>query len=129
MHLLAFWLRGDFFKEGMMPYLALPSIGWDAYNRTGRGYVQGRFRGHSMAYFETEYRFPLTANGLLGGVLFSNFTSTAGNGQALLHTIAPAGGLGVRVKLDQRARTNITIDYGWGAAGSKGLFFNLQESF
>jgi outer membrane protein assembly factor BamA len=129
MHLIAFWLRGDFFREGTMPFLALPSIGWDAYNRTGRGYVQGRFRGHSMAYFETEYRFPLMANGLLGGVLFSNFSSTAGNGQVLLNTIAPAGGVGLRIKLDQRARTNITIDYGWGAAGSTGLFFNLQEAF
>jgi hypothetical protein len=129
MHLLAFWVRGDFFKEGTMPFLALPSIGWDAYNRTGRGYVQGRFRGHSMAYFESEYRFPVMRNGLLGGVLFTNFTSTAGNGQALLHTIAPAAGLGVRIKLDAKARTNITIDYGWGAAGSTGLFFNLQEAF
>jgi hypothetical protein len=129
MHLVAFWLRGDFFKEGALPYLAMPSIGWDAFNRTGRGYVQGRFRGHSMAYFESEYRFPLMLNGLLGGVLFTNFTSTAGSGQALLHTIAPAGGLGLRVKLDQKARTNISVDYGWGAAGSTGLFFNLQEAF
>lgn len=128
-NLVAFWLRGDFFKEGQLPYLALPSLGWDTYNRTGRGYIQGRFRGHSMVYFESEYRFPILANGLLGGVVFSNVTSASGNGQRLLHTLAPAYGGGIRIKLDKLARTNISIDYGRGMAGSSGIFFNLQEAF
>jgi outer membrane protein assembly factor BamA len=128
-HLVAFWLRGQFSSEGKIPYLALPSTGWDTYNRTGRGFVQGRFRGPSMAYFETEYRRPLTRNGLLGVVAFVNFTTSSGNGQQLFDAVAPAAGLGLRIKLDKKSRANITIDYGRGVAGSSGIFFNLQEAF
>jgi hypothetical protein len=128
-HLVAFWLRGQFSSEGKIPYLSLPSTSWDTYNRTGRGFVQGRFRGPSMAYFETEYRFPFTRNGLLGGVAFVNFSTASGNGQRLLATVAPAAGFGVRIKLDKQSRANITIDYGRGVGGSSGIFFNLQEAF
>jgi outer membrane protein assembly factor BamA len=128
-HLVAFWLRGNFSTEGKIPYLALPASSWDTYNRTGRGYIQGRFRGPSMAYFETEYRRPITRNGLLGCVAFANFTTTSGNGQDLFTTVAPAVGVGLRVKLDKQSRANITIDYARGAAGSNGVFFSLQEAF
>ena len=44
-NVIAFWLLGSAVTSGRLPYLALPSIGWDFANRTGRGYVQGRFRG------------------------------------------------------------------------------------
>jgi Omp85 superfamily domain len=128
-HLLAFWLRGDFSTNGKIPYLALPSTSWDTYNRTGRGYIQGRFRGPSMAYFETEYRRPLTRNGLLGAVAFVNFSTTSGNGQSLFDAVAPAAGVGLRIKLDKLSRANITVDYARGAAGSSGIFFSLQEAF
>ncbi|HSC53078.1 MAG TPA: BamA/TamA family outer membrane protein [Phnomibacter sp.] len=128
-HLVAFWLRGNFSTEGKIPYLALPATSWDTYNRTGRGYIQGRFRGPAMAYFETEYRYPITRNGLLGGVAFANFTSTSGNGQKLFEAVAPAAGVGLRIKLDKASRANITVDYARGAAGSSGIFFNLQEAF
>ena len=43
--------------------------------------------------------------------------------------IAPAGGLGLRVKLNKYSRTNIAIDYGWGRQGSHGFFVNLGEAF
>jgi len=128
-HLVAFWLRGNFSTDGKIPYLALTATSWDTYNRTGRGYIQGRFRGPSMAYFETEYRYPITRNGLLGGVAFANFSSTSGNGQHLFEKVAPAAGIGLRIKLDKHSRANITIDYARGAAGSSGVFFNLQEAF
>lgn len=128
-HLVAFWLRGNFSTEGKIPYLALSATSWDTYNRTGRGYIQGRFRGPSMAYFETEYRYPITRNGLLGGVAFANFSTTSGNGQNLFDAVAPAAGVGLRIKLDKHSRANITIDYARGAAGSNGVFFNLQEAF
>ena len=129
MHLLAFWLKGDFVANTKVPYLGLPAIGWDTYNRSGRGYIQGRFRGAQMFYVESEYRFPLTRNGLLGGVAFLNMTTASATGQALFNRWGPGGGLGLRVKMDKASRTNITIDYGIGAGGSKGLFFNLQEAF
>jgi outer membrane protein assembly factor BamA len=76
-HLLAFWTWGQFVTSGNVPYLALPSIGWDTYGRSGRGYVQGRLRGTNMIYGETEYRLPISRNGLFGAVAFFNITTAS----------------------------------------------------
>ncbi len=127
---LAFWSWGVFVTSGNVPYLALPSIGWDTYGRSGRGYVQGRFRGTNMAYGETEFRLPLSRNGLFGAVAFLNAT-TASNpitGQALFGSLAPGYGIGLRIKMNMKDRTNICIDYGRGQSSS-GLYFNIQETF
>ena len=56
-NLIAFWLWGVSVTSGRLPYLALPAITWDTYNRSGRGYIQGRFRGDNMIYGESEFRF------------------------------------------------------------------------
>ena len=71
-NVLGFWLYYRGITSGAAPYLALPSIGWDQKNRTGRGYVQGRWRGTQELYGEVEWRFRITNNGLLGGVVFAN---------------------------------------------------------
>ncbi len=71
-NVLAFWLRAEGVTSGHQPYLALPSVGWDAKGTTGRGYVQGRLRGTAWIYAEAEWRFRITDNGLLGGALFAN---------------------------------------------------------
>ena len=128
---LAFWTWGQFLTSGKLPYLALPSITWDMYNRSGRGYVQGRFRGENMVYMESEYRFPISKSGLFGGVLFLNAT-TANNKeseQQLFDAIAPGYGLGLRLKMSKQTRTNIGMDIGFGRFGSGGIYFNLQEAF
>jgi hypothetical protein len=52
--------------------LLLPSTGWDDQFNTGRGYIQGRFRGKNMVKLEGEYRYRITRNGLIGGVVFAN---------------------------------------------------------
>jgi len=127
---LAFWTWGTFVTSGNVPYLALPAIGWDTYGRSGRGYVQGRFRGVNMVYGETEFRMPISRNGLFGAVAFINGT-TADNpttGQDLFNTIAPGYGVGLRIKMNMKDRTNICIDYGRGR-GSSGIYFNIQETF
>ncbi|MFI5164142.1 MAG: hypothetical protein ACHQHP_02725, partial [Bacteroidia bacterium] len=54
-NVLALWSYNWITVNGNIPYLDLPSLGWDAYNNTGRGYVQGRFRGWNMIYDEAEY--------------------------------------------------------------------------
>jgi hypothetical protein len=36
---------------GSPPYLELPAIGWDTYQRSGRGYPEGRVRGENAAAF------------------------------------------------------------------------------
>ncbi|HXB29517.1 MAG TPA: BamA/TamA family outer membrane protein [Puia sp.] len=127
---LAFWTWGQFVTSGNVPYLALPSIGWDTYGRSGRGYVQGRFRGTNMVYGESEFRMPISRNGLFGAVAFINATtaSNPNTGQTLFNSLAPGYGLGLRIKMNMKDRTNICIDYGRGL-GSHGIYFNIQETF
>ena len=130
-NVLAFWTWGQFLTSGKLPYLALPSITWDMYNRSGRGYVQGRFRGESMVYAETEYRFPISRSGIFGGVFFLNATTanSVDRGQQLFDAIAPGYGAGLRLKMSKQTRTNIGMDLGFGRFGSGGIYFNLQEAF
>ena len=130
-HTLALWTWGQFQTSGTLPYLALPSITWDMYNRSGRGYIQGRLRGENMWYGEAAYRMPLSANGLFGAVAFFNLT-TASNQlykQKLGDDFAPGFGIGFRIKMDKKTNTNIAIDYGIGRNGNSGIYFNLQEAF
>jgi outer membrane protein assembly factor BamA len=117
------WITG-----GRPPYLELPAIGWDYNGRTGRAYAQGRIRATDLLYGEAEYRVPLTRNGLFGAVGFLNLTSAADSTGAV-QAPDPGYGLGLRIKLNKHSNTNITIDYGFGAEGSKGLFFGTGEVF
>ena len=127
---LALWNWGQFVTSGNVPYLALPATAWDTYSRSGRGYVQGRFRGVNMIYGESEFRMPVSRNGLFGFVVFLNGT-TASNpitGQTLFNSIAPGYGAGLRIKMNTKDRTNICVDYGRGW-DSHGLYINIQEAF
>jgi outer membrane protein assembly factor BamA len=129
-NVLAIWSY-DWFTVGggKPPYLLLPSTGWDAYSNTARGYIQGRFRSKNMLYLESEYRFGLTTNGLLGGVVFANAQSFSEPATGRYEYIAPGYGAGLRISLNKFSRTNLCIDYGWGAHGSGGFFVNLGEVF
>jgi hypothetical protein len=128
-NILAVWSYDWLTLSGKPPYLMLPSTGWDKNFNTGRGYIQGRFRSNNMLYAETEYRIQLTRNGLFGMVVFANFESFSDINTWHFPSIAPAGGLGLRVKLNKYSRTNIAIDYGWGRQGSRGFFVALGEAF
>jgi len=128
---LAFWHLGNYLiGGGTLPYLDMPATASDTYNRSGRGYTIGRFRGPSFFYLESEFRFPITANKLFSGVAFANVesvTDAANNG--LFKTFEPAYGAGLRILFNRNTRTNICIDYAMGRYGSKGLFFGLNEVF
>lgn len=126
-NILAFWSLLNFTK-GHAPYLDLPSTGWDYQQRSGRGYLQGRYRGKNMLYFESEYRFKLISNGLLGAVVFANAQSFSEIASNQYKTILPAAGAGLRIKLDKRSGLNASLDYGIGK-GSNGIFFNVGETF
>jgi outer membrane protein assembly factor BamA len=128
-NILAFWSYNWLTLNGDPPYLDLPSTGWDTYGNTGEGYIQGRFRSKNMLFVEAEYRFKLTSNGLFGGVVFANAQSFTEWPSNTFQTIAPAAGLGLRVKFNKYSRTNIAIDYGFGQNGSQGVFVNLGEVF
>lgn len=128
-HVLAFWSYGTILLSGKVPYLALPSIGWDTYNRSGRGYIQGRFRGLNMVYNEVEYRFPISGNGLFDGVVFANATTASNYYHGLFDQTAFGAGAGIRLNLDKRSRTNLTVDIGKSTEKSVAIYFNLQEAF
>ena len=134
-NVLALWSY-DWFTTGSgnPPYLLLPSTGWDAYSNTARGYIQGRFRSKNMLYLESEYRFGITPNGLLGGVIFANAQSFSepganGYGGGRFQYIVPGYGTGIRISLNKFSKTNLCVDYGWGIHGSGGFFVNLGEVF
>ena len=128
-HILALWSYNHFTFSGNPPYQVLPSTGWDTYNTTGRGYVRSRFQGKNMLYLESEYRFPLTKNGLLGGVAFVNGESFSEPTSNRFEAARIGYGVGVRTKLNKYSNTSIAIDYGFGAYGSKGFFIHLGEVF
>ncbi|WP_281240129.1 BamA/TamA family outer membrane protein [Flavobacterium praedii] len=127
---LGIWAYGQFVTKGVVPYLNLPSIGWDQRSRSGEGYTQGLFRGNSLAYFQAELRFPITCNQFLSGTVFTNLTTASNeiNNIRLLQYIQPAFGLGLRILIDKATRTNLVLDYAVGNH-SKGFYLNAGETF
>ncbi|MGC4038055.1 MAG: BamA/TamA family outer membrane protein [Chitinophagaceae bacterium] len=126
---LGFWSYNWLVTDGKPPYLDLPSTAWDNFNNTGRGFIQGRYRGNIMLYLESEYRFTITRDGLFGAVIFGNAESFSGAPSNHLQSIQPGAGAGIRIKLNKKSNTNIAIDYGFGTQGSRGLFVNVGEVF
>ena len=128
-NVLAFWSMDWVTVNGTPNYLLLPSTGWDDQYNTGRGYIQGRFRGDNMYYVESEYRFNISRDGLFGGVAFVNAEKFSGEISKQFSSIAPGYGVGVRLKLNKFSATNLCIDYGFGENGSRGFFVNIGEVF
>ncbi len=125
---LAFWSWNEF-TNGKAPYFDLPSNQWDTYSNTGRGYIQGFYRGTNLVYLEAEYRFGITHNGLFGGVIFSNAGSASQWPSNRFQYVDPAEGVGLRIKFNKYSDVNLCIDYAIGLFGSRGVFFNLGEVF
>jgi len=128
-NVFAVWNYNWLTLEGSPPYLLLPSTGWDDFFNIGRGYIQGRYRGQDMIYLETEYRFVLTSNGFLGGVVFANAQSFSKELSKQFQIIAPGVGTGIRIRLNKFSGANLCVDYGWGLNGSQGVSVNLGEVF
>ena len=111
-NVLAFWGYYWTTLSKGTPYLDLPSIGWDLYNRSGRGIQQNRYRGQEMIYLESEYRRDITHDGLLGFVLFANANSVTEMQGRSFKYVNPACGAGLRIKFNKGSATNIAFDYG-----------------
>jgi hypothetical protein len=113
-------------------------VGWDAAGTTGRGYVQGRFRGPAEVYAEVEWRFRITDDGLLGGAVFANaetFTRPAFSYATvdepavnLFQYVKPAAGFGARVMMSKESRTNLRVDFAWGV-DSFAIYLGAGEVF
>ncbi len=125
---LALWAYYWTVLNKNVPYLDLPSIGLDSYQRSGRGFDQNRYRGEGLIDLEAEYRRDITANGLFGFVVFANINSVTELDKYQFAYWHPAAGLGLRIKFNKLSGTNVAIDY----AASKGFscfYVNLGEVF
>jgi hypothetical protein len=129
-HTMGVWAWGNFVTSGHIPYLTLPAIGWDQRSRSGRGYAQGLFRGYSMMYGEFEYRFPISCNHFLSGVVFANATTASDRDRdiKLFRYIKPAVGVGLRLLMDKTTETNLVLDFAKGRK-SGGFYLNAGETF
>lgn len=128
-NILAFWSYNVFTTNGLPPYLDLPHTAVDPFKNTGRGYIQGRYRGKNLLMQEVEYRFGITENGFLGGVVYGNVQSVSDFRTNKLSSPIPGYGIGLRVKFNKKSNTSIALDYAWGREGSRGFFMNLGEVF
>lgn len=128
-NVLAFWGIAWFILNGDPPYHDLPTTAWDTYENSGRGYAQDRFKGKKFLYLESEYRFGILRNGLIGGVVFANAQAVSEWPSNHFDTFAPAAGGGLRFKINKSSNINFAVDYGVGIRGSRGFFFNLGEVF
>lgn len=129
-HVIGFWAYGQFVTSGRLPYLNLPAIGWDQNSRSGKGYIQGLFRGNNLVFIESEYRFPITKNQMISGTVFTNFTSASDLDKSLtvFESIQPAVGVGLRILLDKNTLTNFVVNFGLGR-DSQTFYFNDGEGF
>jgi Omp85 superfamily domain len=129
-HVIAIWHWASYLVSGEVPYLELPYTGSDTYNRSGRAYTIGYFRGLSYAYFETEYRYPITRNNLISGVVFVNCQTAANDDfKKVYDGYNLGGGAGLRILFQKKSRSAVCVDFSKGQCGSSGIFFGLNEVF
>lgn len=128
-NVLGFWLFYWGITKGQAPYFLLPSNSWDTYTSSSRGYVQGRFRSKHMVAFETEYRYGISRNGLLGGVVFANASSYAEPDGSGMKYVNPSVGAGLRIKLNKTSNTNLIMDFAIGLPPNKGFYLDVGEIF
>ena len=58
-----------------------------------------------------------------------NLLSTSDPVTGSFKKVNPGVGLGLRIKLNKRSTTNITLDYAFGVEGAHGLFLGTGEAF
>jgi len=127
-NVLAFWSYLWTTLGSFPPYLSLPGIGQEPYQRSGRGFYPSRYIGRTLFYFETEYRKDITNDGLFGFVVFANLNTVTEPHTSNFAYLHPAVGPGLRIKFNKHSGTNIGIDYGF-SKGYHALYINLGETF
>ena len=115
--------------SGNPPYLDLPANRWEPVpGSASRGIRQNRFRSNALLYFESEYRFGITANGFIGGVIFASVTAPSEYDTRQFKYWHPAGGTGIRLKFNKYSNTNVTFDFGFSKEFAS-VYLNIGEAF
>lgn len=81
-----------------------------------------------MLFFESEYRFNITQNGFVGGVLFANTTSASEYDTQHFKQWQPALGTGVRLKFNKYTKVNVALDFGISKDYTS-VYLNIGEAF
>jgi hypothetical protein len=124
-------LRGYYWTvlSGNPPYFDLPANRWEPVpGSASRGIKQNRYRSNALLYFESEYRFGITANGFLGGVVFASVTSASQYDTQQFKYWHPAAGAGIRLKFNKYSNTNVTFDFGFSKEFAS-VYLNIGEAF
>lgn len=127
-NMLALWSYFWTSLGNKTPYLDLPAIGQDPYQKSGRGIYPGHYTGQTLYYLEAEYRRDITRDGLLGFVVFSNVNAVTEPSTDRFSYLHPAVGTGLRVKFNKRSGTNITLDIA-ASKGRTAFYMGLGEAF
>ena len=115
--------------SGNPPYLDLPANRWEPVpGSASRGIRQNRYRSNALLYFESEYRFGITANGFLGGVVFASVTSASQYDTQQFKYWHPAAGTGIRLKFNKYSNTNVTFDFGFSKEFAS-VYLSIGEAF
>lgn len=115
--------------SGKVPYFDLPATGMEPSTGTSsRGVRRNRYRSNAMAYFETEYRFNITRDGFLGGVVFTNVGSASQYNTQNFEYWVPAAGCGIRLKFNKYTKVNVAFDFGF-SKDYAGVYLNIGEVF
>jgi hypothetical protein len=122
------------FNLGNVPYLSLASIGSDPNARSGRGYVEGRHIGKSLIYGETELRYTIWQwFGIIAAINIHSAAEPNAHGifvdEPRFHYWSPAVVVGARILVVKPTRSNLSVDFGWGKSGTKGIYVNFAEVF
>ncbi len=110
--------------SGNVPFFQMNVLG---NSKRMRGYVEGRYRGHQMILFQSEWRwFPFER---WGATLFGSLGSVEHNfSNHRIGSFISAGGVGLRFIFDQEKRIHIRLDYALGR-DSQAVYFTIGESF
>jgi hypothetical protein len=115
--------------SGKTPYLDLPANRWEPISGSAsRGIKKNRYRSNALIYFESEYRFGISANGLIGGVVFASVTSASQYETQNFLYWHPAAGTGIRLKFNKFSNTNVAFDFGF-SKGFASVYLNIGEAF
>jgi hypothetical protein len=89
--------------------------------------IEKRFKGYKLIslLLLAFIRHPLS------GGAFVNTTTASSDDETrkLFQYVDPAAGFGLRIMFSRKTLSNLCIDFGFGADGTKGIFFNLNETF
>jgi outer membrane protein assembly factor BamA len=115
--------------SGETPYFDLPSTRSEPGTASSsRGIQKDRYRSNAMLFYESEYRFNISPNGFLGGVVFANTTSASEYDTQHFKHWQPSIGTGIRLKFNKYTKINVALDFGISKDFAS-VYLNIGEAF